>query len=370
MAAKDYYAVLGVSRDAQSSDVKKAYRRLARKFHPDINVHDPEAEERFKEATEAYEVLSDPEKRRMYDTFGTVRPGAGGFGDFTDFGGFGAFDDIFETLFGGARRPRTGPRRGADLAAELEIDFEEAVFGATKEISVTRLVTCESCGGSGAAPDTSATTCSTCGGVGRLRTVQQTVFGSFSRTSTCALCGGSGQVIEEPCSDCGGQGRRDTDEKISLDVPEGIPAGATLRLVGRGESGYLGGSSGDLYVTVNVMPHKFFRREGDDIYTQLPVSITQAALGADVLVPTLHGEEPLQVPAGTQTGARFRLKGKGVPHMNRRGTGDQIVEAVVATPKKLSKEQRQLLGLLARSFGEDHQSKEPVVAKLKKLFKA
>lgn len=367
--AKDYYTVLGVTRDASDKDVKKAYRSLARKYHPDVNVHDPEAEEKFKEATEAYEVLSDPEKRRMYDTFGTVRPAAGGgFGGSTDFGGFGGFDDIFDAFFAETRTARTGSRPGADLSTELEIEFEQAAFGVTKEIEITRLATCETCAGTGAAPGTSAATCPTCRGAGTVRSVQRTVFGSFSRTATCPTCGGAGQVIEEPCPDCGGRGRRNVAEKISLDVPAGVPDGATLRVPGRGESGYRGGRTGDLYVVIRIKPHKVFHREGDDIWTRLPVSITQATLGADVLVPTLHGEEHLKIPAGTQGGTQFRLKGKGVPHVRRRGAGDQIVEAVVETPKKLTKEQRQLLKLLADSFGEDHESKEPVVAKLKKFF--
>ena len=370
MAGKDYYGVLGVSRDASQTDVKKAYRSLARKYHPDVNVHDPAAEEKFKEATEAYEVLSDPEKRRTYDTFGTARPGpgAGGFGGFTDFGGFGGFDDIFDVFFGDTRRAQSGPRRGADLSVELEIDFEEAAFGAARTIDVMRMAACESCQGTGAAPGTSSTTCRTCGGPGRVRSVQQTVFGSFSRTSTCPACAGTGQMIEEPCTDCAGAGRSNITEKISLDIPEGVPDGATLVVPEKGESGALGGRTGDLYVAIHVKRHKVFHREGDDIYSQLPISITQAALGADVLVPTLHGEEPLKIPAGTQTGHQFRLKSKGVPHMRRRGAGDQVVEVLIETPKRLNREQKQLLKLLADSFGEDHDSKEPMAAKLKKLL--
>lgn len=367
MAGTDYYGVLGVSRDASAGDVKKAYRSLARKYHPDVNVHDPEAEGKFKEATEAYEVLSDPEKRRMYDTFGTVRQG--GPGGFSDFGGFGAFDDIFDIFFGETRQAHTGPRRGTDMAVEVEIAFEEAAFGIEKTIEVSRLGTCDTCEGTGAAPGTSASTCGTCGGAGRVRSVQQTVFGSFSRTGTCPACGGSGQTIEAPCQDCLGNGRRQMSETIALEVPAGMPDGATLRIPGRGESGHLGGHPGDLYVTVHVTPHKTFHREGDDIWTQLPISITQAALGADVLVPTLHGEEHLKVPAGTQAGTHLRLKAKGVPHVRGRGTGDQIVEVLIQIPKRLTKEQKQLLGLLAEAFGEDHKSKEPVAAKLKKLFK-
>lgn len=368
MPGKDYYGVLGVSRDASAGDVKKAYRLLARKYHPDVNVHDPEAEEKFKEATEAYEILSDPEKRRMYDTFGTVKPGAGP-GGFTNFGGFGAFDDIFDVFFGETRQARTGPRRGADMAVEMQIGFEEAAFGVEKKIEVSRLGTCDSCEGTGAAPGTSVTTCGTCGGAGRVRSVQQTVFGSFSRTGTCPTCGGNGQTIEEPCPDCRGQGRRQVSEKIELQVPAGIPDSATIRVPGKGESGHLGGRGGDLYVTVHVAPHKVFHRDGDNIWAMLPITITQAALGAEVLVPTLHGDERLKIPAGTQTGTQFKLKGKGVKRMRHRGNGDQIVEVEVDIPKRLNKEQRQLLKLLAESFGEDHKRKQPTGAKLKKLFK-
>lgn len=368
MVGKDYYSVLGVTRDASVGDVKKAYRNLARKYHPDVNVHDPDAEERFKEATEAYEILSDPEKRQAYDTYGTVRPGGGGFGGFTDFGGFGAFDDIFEVFFGDTRGARGGPKRGSDLATEIEIDFEEAVFGAERKVEVVRLTTCDACQGTGAKSGTSASTCRTCGGAGRVRSVQQTVFGSFSRTSGCPTCSGTGQVIETPCSECTGQGRRNVAEEIPVEVPAGIPDGATLVAGGKGESGHLGGRAGDFYIKVNVKPHPVFARQEDNIFTQLRISITQAALGAEILVPTLHGEEALKIPVGTQTGTRFTLKGKGVPHMRRRGNGDQIVEAVIETPKRLTKEQKQLIKLLAESFGENNKSKQPVKARLKKLL--
>ncbi len=368
MPDKDYYSILGVSRDASEAQIKKAYRGLARKYHPDVNVHDPEAEAKFKELSEAYEVLSDAEKRRMYDTFGTVRPTAGPDFGFGGFGGFGAFDDIFDAFFGETRAARTGPRPGGDLSVELTIDLEEAVFGAKKKVKINRLRTCKTCAGSGVAEGSSAMTCPTCSGAGRVRSVQQTMFGSFARTATCPQCGGSGQVIEHPCPDCEGQGRRMTAETIQVEVPAGIPEEASLRVAGKGESGYRGGRSGDLYVLIHVQPHKLFHRQADHVFTQLPISITQAALGAELKVPTLHGDETLKIPAGTQAGSQFRLKGKGVPHLRGRGTGDQIVEIAIEIPKRLSKEQRQLLGLLAQTFGEDHNSKEPMSAKLRKLF--
>ncbi|RJQ51759.1 MAG: molecular chaperone DnaJ [Actinobacteria bacterium] len=368
MADRDYYSILGVSRDASDAEIKKAYRSLARKYHPDVNVHDPEAEEKFKQATEAYEVLCDADKRRVYDTFGTAKPGAGGFGGFSGFGGFGAFEDLFDVFFGESRASATGPRPGADLSVELTVDFEEAVFGTTKKVKVTRLSTCETCAGSGAAEEGGVAACSTCGGLGRVRSVQQTVFGSFAHTSTCPRCSGTGQVIESPCPDCEGQGRTTVTDKIEVEVPSGIPGGATLRVPGKGESGYKGGRPGDLYVLVHVRPHELFHREGDDVWAQLPITVTQAALGAQLTVPTLHGETTLKVPAGTQTGTQFRLKNKGVPHIRGRGTGDQVIEVVVETPKRLSKEQRRLLKLLGDSFGEDHDAREPVSAMLRKLL--
>ncbi len=369
MAAKDYYSILGVARDASEAQIKKAYRALARKYHPDVNVHDPEAEEKFKEVSEAYEVLSDSEKRQMYDTFGTVKPTGPDLGGFTGFGGFGAFDDIFDAFFGETRTQRTGPRGGANLSVELTIDLEEAVFGASKKIKVNRLITCPTCEGSGAAPGSSAVTCPTCSGAGRVRSVQQTIFGSFARTATCPQCGGSGQVIENPCPECEGQGRTMKTETIEVEVPAGIPEEATIRVPGKGESGFRGGRPGDLYVLVHVRPHKLFHREGDDIWTELGISITQATLGADIKVQTVHGDETVKIPPATQTGARFKLKGKGVPHLRGRGTGDQVVEVVVETPKKLTNEQRRLIELLAETFGEDHKSKEPMSAKLRKLLR-
>jgi molecular chaperone DnaJ len=346
VAKRDYYEVLGVERGATEEEIKKAYRRLARKYHPDVNKS-PEAEEKFKEINEAYRVLSDPELRRRYDKFGHadfegVNGGAGGFGGF-DFGDFGGFDDLFDMFFGGATgmSRRRGPQRGADLRYDLHLDFNEAVFGVEKELDITRMEVCSHCGGDGAEPGSSLTTCPDCQGTGQVRTVRRTPFGQFVNARTCPRCRGAGRWPEKTCRECGGEGRVTRRRRIKVKIPAGVDEGQRVRLAGEGEGGVNGGPPGDLYIYITVKPHELFQRRGNDVYCEVPISFVQAALGAEILVPTLDGQTKLRIPEGTQTGTSFRLRGLGVPH--RFGRGDQHVRVKVVTPIKLTPRQRQLL---------------------------
>ncbi len=348
----DFYELLAVSRTATGEEIKSAYRRLARELHPDANPDDPAAHERFKEITIAYETLSDPEKRQRYDMFGAAGVGAGaGGGDF--FGG--GIGDIFETFFGagfGGGAGRGGPMRGADAEAVLDLTFEEAVFGAEKEVRLRLPVACETCHGTGAAEGTGATTCTQCGGSGEVRRVRQSILGQMVTSGPCNQCGGLGTVIATPCHDCRGEGRR-TEERVELvTVPAGIDHGQTLRSTSRGAAAPRGGPPGDLYLHVRVQPHERFERDGVDVHTELHVAVTQAALGAECDVVTLDGTEAVAVEAGTQTGRILRLRGKGVPHANGRGRGDFHVHIVVDTPMQLSEEEATLLRDLAAARGE------------------
>ncbi|NSW83275.1 MAG: molecular chaperone DnaJ [Syntrophothermus sp.] len=359
---RDYYEVLGVSRDASQEDIKKAYRKLALKYHPDVNPDKKEAEEKFKEINEAYEVLSDPEKRATYDRYGhaafdpTQGPGGFGAGGF-DFGGMGGFEDLFDMFFGTGTRGsrRRGPTRGLDREMELEIDLEDAVFGAEKEIQVSRLETCDTCNGSGAQPGTEIKSCPNCGGTGQVRNVQSTPFGRFETVRTCPRCGGQGKVIEKPCKKCGGSGRARKTRKVTLRIPAGVDTGSRLRMAGEGEPGQYGGPPGDLYVYITVRPHKVFERQGNDLVCEVPISMVEAALGAEITVPTIEGEHKLTVPEGTQTGTVFRIKGKGVPNLRTHRRGDELVKIRVKTPTGLSERQRELLQEFAR---EEHREKE------------
>ena len=347
---RDYYEVLGVSRNGTAEEVKKAFRKLAFQYHPDRNREDG-AEEKFKEVNEAYEVLSDANKRAAYDRFGhggAEESFARGFEGF-DFGGFG---DIFDAFFGGAATAnRRAARRGADLQGQITISLEEAAFGCEKEINMNRTEACSTCYGSGSKPGSQPSQCSNCNGTGQVRRVQRSLFGSFINTTVCSQCRGEGKIITDPCTQCKGAGRQKNKRSISIKVPAGIDDGSQMRLSGEGEAGVRGASPGDLYITISVKMHELFIRDGDDILFELPINFAQAALGVEVEAPTLYGESKLNIPAGSQTGKVFRLKGKGIPHLRRGGQGDQLVRLSVITPDSLTKEQRRLFQELAKTMG-------------------
>jgi len=350
---RDYYEVLGISREASADEIRNAYRRLARQYHPDVNKA-PDAAERFKEINEAYQVLGDEQRRQNYDRFGHA--GAPDMAGFEGFAGFGGLGDIFEDLFGmgmsGRSRSAFAPQRGADLQAHLRISFREAVFGATREIEVSRLEPCDRCNGSGAEPGTSPTRCPTCGGSGEVRRVQQTILGSFVNVSTCPNCGGRGEVIGTRCTKCGGEGKVRTTRKLEVHIPAGVDSGTRIRLSGEGDSGTHGGPAGNLYVLLEVEDDPLFQRRDDDIILEQRINIAQAALGATINVPTLEGEEQIKIAPGTQSGRTFRLRGKGVPHLQRGGRGDQIVVIRVVTPTNLNAKQRRLLEEFATSLDD------------------
>lgn len=348
MADSDYYEVLGVPRDASEEEIKKAYRNLARKYHPDANPGDPQAEERFKKINEAYEVLRDPEKRARYDQFGRVQGSQGGSAGYGDFGGFGPnpFEDIFDMFFGmGTPRSRRapGPEPGADLQVVLEISLEEAAHGVAKVVEVTRAETCPACGGFGGEGGAKPTTCPVCGGRGQVQHVQQTALGRFVTVHTCERCGGTGQVISQPCHRCQGTGRVKVRRQLEVQVPPGVDTGHKLRLSGEGEGGRRGGPAGDLYVTIRVREHEIFRRDHNDLLVTVPVGFAQVALGATIEVPSLDGPAKLHIPAGTQSGSVFRLRGKGMPDVRGYGRGDLVVTVQVRTPTTLTERQKAIL---------------------------
>lgn len=347
MAAKrDYYEVLGLARNASEDDIKKAFRRLARQYHPDVNK-DKGAEARFKEINEAYEVLGDGQKRQAYDRFGHAGVSGAGTGanPFEGFG-FSSINDIFEQFFAGAAGGvgrRTGTQRGADLRYELAISFEEAVRGCQKEIEIPRWETCPACRGNGAQPGTSTTRCPNCQGTGEIRRVQQSIFGQFVNVMVCDRCRGEGRIITTPCERCRGQGRIRNVRRVTVNIPAGVDDNINVRVTGEGEVPPRGGTPGNLFVALTVKPHEYFKRQGTDILYELPISFADAALGAEVEVPTLDGKEPLKIPPGTQSGHSFRIKGKGVPIIHSNNRGDQHVVVKVETPKSLTPRQRELL---------------------------
>lgn len=351
--ATDYYELLGVARDASSDDIKRAYRKLARELHPDANPGDATAEARFKEVAQAYEVLRDPERRQRYDTFG-ADDGSGG--DPFGFAG-GGFSDIFDAFFGagggGGGRGPAGPPRGTDLEVAVDLDFERAVFGTQEPVKVRTAIACDTCEATGAAPGTTAEVCTECGGSGQIRRVRQSILGQMVTGAPCPRCGGMGRTIANPCPDCRGDGRRIETKTYTVDIPAGVDSGSTLRLNGLGAAGVRGGPHGDLYVHLRVRPHAQFQRQHDDLIHELHVPFTQAALGAHLDYETLDGTEDLVVPRGTQTGRVFRLRGRGVPHVQGRGRGDLLVQVVVDTPDALDADQEDLLRQLAESRGED-----------------
>lgn len=353
MAKKhDYYEILGVDRNASAADIKKAFRKLAFKHHPDHNK-DHGAEERFKEASEAYEVLSDPDKRAAYDRFGHAGApqgfGGQGFEGF-DFGGFG---DIFEAFFGGATTARrAGPQRGSDLSYSLTISFEEAVFGCEMEVEIVRTERCSVCSGTRSEPGSQPERCSACNGTGEVRRAQRSIFGQFINVTPCSQCRGEGRIITKPCSRCRGQGRERVARKIAIKVPAGVDDGIQIRISGEGDAGTSGGSPGNLYVTLSVQKHKFFKRDGNNILYELPISFTQAALGDEIKIPTLDGDFTLKIPVGCQAGRIFRLKERGVAQLRGYGRGDQLVRVHVVTPQSLDAKQRKLFQELAKNLEE------------------
>lgn len=368
MATKrDYYEVLGVSRDASDSDIKKAYRKLSKKYHPDINK-DPGADEKFKEVAEAYEVLSDSQKRAAYDQYGHASTdpnfgagfGGGGFGGFSGGAGFG-FEDIFDTFFGGSAgggRRANAPRKGNDLQYRIRLTFEEAIFGKETTIKYNRSEECHTCHGSGAKAGTDPITCHKCQGSGVIQVERNSPFGRVMTQTTCDICGGSGKEIKEKCTTCHGSGIESVSHSVKVTVPAGVEDGNQIRLSGQGEAGSNGGPYGDLYIVFQVEASKEFRREGTEIYYSLPLTFAQAALGDEIEVPTVHGKVKLKIPAGTQTGTTFRLKGKGAPSVRSSFMGDQQVTVRVVTPSKLTEKQRSLFKELAKEMGSNVKEQE------------
>lgn len=353
----EYYDRLGLSKDASQDEIKRAYRKLSKKYHPDINK-EPGAEEKYKEILEAYETLSDAQKRAAYDQYGP--DGANGFGGQGSFGGFdggagfGGFEDIFSSFFGsGATRNPNAPRQGDDLQYRVNLSFEEAVFGAEKEIHYNREVTCKTCSGSGAKPGTSPVTCGRCHGHGVINVDTQTPLGMMRRQVTCDVCHGTGQEIKDPCQTCHGTGREKQSHTVSVKIPAGVETGQQIRLAGQGEAGFNGGPYGDLFVVINVNPSDKFTRDGSTIYYTLNISFVQAALGDTVEVPTVHGNVEMVIPAGTQTGKTFRLKGKGAPRLRGGSQGDQLVTVKIVTPTKLNDAQKEALLAFAKASGDE-----------------
>ncbi|MBU9713955.1 molecular chaperone DnaJ [Evansella tamaricis] len=371
MSKRDFYDVLGVDKGASDAEIKKAYRQLARKFHPDVNK-EADAEKKFKEVKEAYDTLSDSQKRAHYDQFGHTDPNQGFGGGGAGAGDFGGFSDIFDMFFGGSgRRDPNAPRQGADLQYTMTLEFKEAVFGKETDIEIPREETCNTCDGSGAKPGTNPETCKQCGGSGQLNIEQNTPFGRVVNRRVCNSCQGTGKTIKHKCRTCGGEGKVKKRKKIHIKIPAGVDTGQQIRVSGQGEPGVNGGPPGDLFVVFNVKSHEFFQRDGDDIYCEMPLTFVQATLGDEIEVPTLNGKVKLKIPAGTQTGTHFRLRGKGVPNVRGLGQGDQHIQVRVITPKKLTDKQRELLKEFAEISGNevpDEQS-DNFFSKVKRAFK-
>jgi len=355
MASKrDYYEILGLNKSASEAEIKSAYRKMAKQYHPDLNSGDEEAAHKFKEVNEAYQVLGDEKKKAQYDQFGHAAfdgmgggGGGAGFGGFDDFmGGMGGFGDIFDSFFGGGGGRRSnpnGPTRGNDLRYNMEISFEQAAFGLKKEVQIRRKEVCPSCTGTGAEKGTQKHTCSTCGGTGQVRQQRQTMLGNFVNVVPCSACGGTGEIIDSPCHECHGAGKVNKTRNITVDIPAGIDNGQVISLRGEGEAGTKGGGSGDLKIVIYVKPHKFFKRDGYDLFLDMPIDFVDAALGAELQVPTLDGKVKYKIPEGTQTGTTFRLRKKGIQHIRSSMMGDMYVKVTIETPKRLSEKQKELL---------------------------
>ncbi len=358
---RDFYEVLGIQKGASEDEIKKAYRKMAMKYHPDKNPGDKEAEEKFKEANEAYAVLSDPDKKSKYDRFGHagVDPNAGFGGGGAGFGGFGGFEDIFDMFgggfggFGGRGARRNGPRKGNDLQKSITIEFTEAIFGCKKEIKLTKEVKCKTCNGEGTAPGTHKHTCEKCGGTGQVSSVSQTPFGTFQNVTTCNACGGTGQVIDKPCPDCRGKCSVRKTVTLKIDIPAGVDSDSIIPIRGEGEPGVNGGPFGDLYIVINVKPHKIYKRRGDDLYLTMPISYDQAVLGDKVKVPGFNETYSYTLAPGTQTGSNFRLKGKGVKNPRTGRYGDLYVKVNIEVPTKLSSKEKKAIKNMAEEFSED-----------------
>ncbi|WP_026065238.1 molecular chaperone DnaJ [Amphibacillus jilinensis] len=372
MSKRDYYDVLGIDKNASKDEIKKAYRKLARKYHPDVNK-ETDAPDKFKEAKEAYEVLNNDQKRAQYDQFGHAGPqgqgfGGGGFGT-DDFGGFG---DIFDMFFGGGgRRDPNAPKQGNDLQYTMVLEFEEAIFGKETDIHIPKEETCTTCNGSGAKPGTSPETCKHCKGSGQMHVEQNTPFGRVVNKRVCHHCNGTGKEIKEKCTTCNGNGTVKKRKKIHISIPAGIDDGQQIRVAGQGEPGVNGGPAGDLYVVVQVKTHEFYQRDGDHIFCEMPLTYTQAALGDEIEIPTVHGKVKLKIPAGTQTGKTFRLKGKGAPNVRGYGNGDQHVKMRVITPTKLTTKQKELLREFNEISGNEpaDENEDSFFSRVKRAFK-
>lgn len=373
---RDYYEVLGVAKSADDAEIKKAYRSLAKQYHPDMHPGDAEAEAKFKEVGEAYAVLSDPEKRQQYDRFGhaafdPAAGGGGGFGGFSDFGGFSGFGDIFSSFFGGGGgggATRNGPEDGDDILLRLTLTFEEAVFGCKQDITYNHIEACSACHGTGAAAGTHPETCATCRGTGQVTVQQQTPFGAIRSARPCSACGGRGKTIKEPCKECNGRAYVKVTRKKTVTIPEGIDNGERIRLTGEGDAGRRGGLPGDLYIEMRVKPHAFFKRDGRDLFCEIPITFAEAALGAEIDVPLPDGTTAkYEIPEGTQTGTAFTLRGKGVKELRSQRHGNLVFTVTVEVPKGLTQKQKDLLTAFAESCGEKNNEKKSSF--FKKIFK-
>jgi molecular chaperone DnaJ len=382
--SRDYYEVLGVGKDAGPDEIRHAFRQLAKKYHPDANPGDPNAEARFKEINEAYDVLSDPVKKSNYDAYGNPNgpvagPGSGGaggdnpfervFGDFDGFP-FGNLFGNFDELLGGGRRRSTGPRRGSDLEMELDISLEEAFSGTEKDVRIPRIESCQRCNGTGAEPGSRVTTCSTCNGTGQVRHARSTILGQMMTVTTCPKCGGTGKTVEKPCRECGGSGQVQRTRVVTVKIPAGAESGLRLRLAGQGNAGTQGGPTGDLYVVVFVKPHAIFQRQADDLILDKVISFPLAAVGGITRIPTLEGDIDLDVPAGTQPGAVLRVRNKGMPRLRQKGRGDLLVRVNVRVPTKVSAKDREILRELGKLDGETFSEQRSLFQRLKGIGQA